>query len=469
MSAYKPKPLIFAALALACSLSACGGTADSQRWEVLLLGIPEEVAVRRAAETATYYIIKQTHEPLFRRDDGQNYSSRLLKSWGRDISARQYSFCPDSSLSFDVKRYFDPEYFQGYLAGVTKKYNSEFKIGREGERFTVTFPAPQKGYLDFLTLYENAPTVVQSPGIEAGLGQFYVRSLSSEKIVLLRKAKVSDGYNEIILNEFDPSKGEKYEYAKMSDFNKLSSFDVPQEVSQNYLGFNNVQLRSDVVMINHPDRETRRQVYNCLDVDKFRKAFFPQKKEFYDVKTVLPVGVPGAAPGRPEQACVRRAGAKGKKREIVLYNHRSGNSAQLEKFAAEFNSLSGLTLKIVACTPQELVRVLHKAPRPFNLTVLGLDTVYPDYLTFFDCFVREDGYFDFKLPRIAALYAKLEREADPDLKLALVKELLGELSKEAVVLPLYQNIKRFYYPKKIKNLNIGRGFMEFPDVADFRW
>lgn len=466
MSDRQSRKLLTCALLLGV-LWGCSDSPEVQRWEVLMLGIPEEVVASRAPETSTYYILKQTHEPLFRRADSQNYSSRLLKDWSRDLTAKEYVFCPDTSLQFDENNRFSLEYFHKYLQVVTGRYCKDYALKQERDCFRVVFPYPRKGYLDALILYDNSPAITKAPGIETGLGPYYVDSISKDKITLLRKNRVRNGYNEIVIRDFDPARGVEYKYSEVADFNKLMSSDVPEKYKTEYLGFNNIQLRSNVLMINHPDRAVRRQIYNCLDVDKFRRAFFPQAKEFYDIATILPVGVLGSVPGKPEQSCKQSEALKGK--EVVLYNHRPGNRVQMEEFAAEFSSRAGLAMKIVYCTPQELVRVLHRYPRPFNLTVLALDTVYPEYLTFFDCFVRDDGYFDFKLPRISKLYSLLADEDDPDKKTDIAKDILKELSGEAVVLPLSQDNKKFYYPKKIKNLHVGRGFMEYPEVGEFRW
>lgn len=454
---------------LSCAFFGCRSRSDNGKWETFLLGIPEEVTTRRAVETATYYILKQTHEPLIRRDDGQNYRSRLLKDWSRDLQAKSYTFCPDVSLKFNDHQSFDLGFFEAYIKGVTKQYAPDFKLSRAGGCFKVSFQKPRKGYLDFLASYEHAPTVQRAGGIEDGLGPFSVVSVNADRIELSRKSKIRNGYNEIVAREFNQRNAAKYDFSRASDINNISASDASSMVWDNYVSFDTIQLRSDVVVINHPDRGVRRQVYNCLDVDAFRRAFLPQRNDFYDIKNILPVGVLGAVPGRPEQVCTPMRGGNKKEREIVLYNHKGGNTGPLEKFAAGFNARSGLRLKIVQCTPQQLVRVLHKYPRPFNLAVLGLDTVAPDYQTFFDCFVREDGYFDFKLPRISKLYYDMGREDDPDLKLKLVSKILGEIYKEAVVLPLCQTIRKSFYPRQIKNINIGRGFIEYPEVGDFRW
>lgn len=46
---------------------------------------------------------------------------------------------------------------------------------------------------------------------------------------------------------------------------------------------------------------------------------------------------------------------------------------------------------------------------------------------------------------------------------------MDELTREAVVLPLFQETRRFYYPKEIKNLYTGDGFQdESPVIGNLR-
>jgi hypothetical protein len=454
----------FILLAQGCSDREQGG-----RWEAFLMGLPDEVTTARAVETDTYYILKQTHEPLFRLDDGENYHSRVLTEWRKDISSKQYLFCPDTSQKFNRTEYFSLEFFGNYLKKVTGRYSSDFVVKQQGKCFSVTFTSPHKSYLNFLTLYENAPTLRQSDKIEMGLGAFYVSELGKGKIVLRRKASVHNGYSEVILNEYSPGKADSYDYGKISDFNKIALFDVPDNIIKNYFGFYNIELRSDVLIINHPDIEVRKRVYNCLDVDKFRRAFFPKKNDFLDIQNILPLGVLGAVPGLPVQKCDYRTAVLPKKRELVLFNHRTGNIEQLDAIAKKFRSCSGLTLKVISRPPSELGPLMHKSPRPYNMAVIAISTVSPDYKTFLGYIVRPSGYFDSVDPKLKGIFAEIERETDPDMKGLYVAQFLKELQAQYLVLPLYQNVKKLYYPKKIKNLNVGREFMEYPEVADFIW
>lgn len=64
---------------LLCVLALLGYSRDSAHtWEVLTGGLPQEISTARAAINSVYYILKQAHEPIFRKNDGQNYISKLL-------------------------------------------------------------------------------------------------------------------------------------------------------------------------------------------------------------------------------------------------------------------------------------------------------------------------------------------------------------------------------------------------------
>jgi ABC-type transport system substrate-binding protein len=125
-------------------------------------------------------------------------------------------------------------------------------------------------------------------------------------------------------------------------------------------------------------------------------------------------------------------------------------------------------LRLDQYSPQTLVGVLNKAPRPFDLVIIVFDAVRPDPTAFFDSFAKRDGFHDFVIPEIASLYKKLFYEEDESEKDKISKELTRLISGQALAIPLYQNIRTIYYPKEIKNLTVGRGFLEYPEVAEFR-
>lgn len=452
-------------LCVACAVF-LSAPAKELSWEVLFPGLPSVIAIANASHNAILYILKQTHEPLFRRDDGQNYSSRVLKNWSRSLDGRQYSFCPDTTLRFNETSVFSAEYFFSYIAGVSKRYASETEISQAGNCCVVKFRNPQEGFIEYLTLYENAPTIKRTEQIEDGLGPFKAVSLTKDRVTLARKRKEKYSVNKIILHDYQGGAAANLGNRNISDFNRIPPFDIPEWVSKEYRGFENIQLKSVDLTINHPDAAVRHRLYNCLDVRAFRRAYFPKAEKIYDIGNVFPLGVPGAIAGLPRQQC---EGTKKIAASVVLANWRDDNQEALSDFVKEFRIYTGVNIEVKNFQPSELVKILHKRPRPYNLLVMGIDAVRPDYDAFLSPFFREKAYIDVKPSKGAGLYRRFKSESGETARAPLAKAIADNLAEEGIVLPLYQVGGKFYYPKRIKNLEAGKGFLEYPEVVDFRW
>lgn len=451
------------------ALTSCRHAPAEHAWGVYFSGLPEKVLVKLAGEDAVFYILKQTHEPVLRKDDGQNYSSRILKSWRRNTDSTEYVLCPDTSQEFDGQNLFSLEYFISHLSRITGKYSREFRVERTGDCARVSFDRPRKGYSDFLTKYENAPTLAKNINTEIGLGYFYVEDLSKERVLLKRKQPYKNGYNSVIMYEYSGLSGLKSPKKDVLDYNRIPENEIPAEIAGKYLSFKNISLKSVSLIINHPDKQLREAVYNCIDTEKLRAAFFPEAKGFYDIKTVLPLGVPGALPGKPVQTCRRLAWPEGQTPLLTFANWREDNTEPLKMFASDFFKRSGIRIGIEKYDAYELVKTLFRRPHPYNLVMIGTSVVHPEYEVFFKDILGKDGLLDFDLPRESSLYGKMIKTDDLQEKINMAEKIAEGLSEEAVALPLYQEVRNFYYPPEIKNLVIGTSFIEYPEVADFRW
>lgn len=447
----------------------CNAPHYTDIWEVLLGAIPKSISVKDAEQTITYYILRQTHEPLFRQDDGSSYKSKLLTSWSRNISSSEYRFCPDTSRMFDKDIGFTADFFYGYLQNVTGKYDPNFKLLKQNGCVEVKFNKPQSHFLAFLSRYENAPTMIRSADVESGLGPFYVQSLSQNEAVLLRKNRIANGYNKIIVHAYSGPGDPNLENRNISDFNRISSYSQPEWIKNEYLGFNNLELKSVNVIINYPDREIRSMLYNCIDVAEFREAFAPQRKEFHDIQTLLPIGFFGSKPGKAVQQCQfsKRLSIKTAP-SFVMLNQQKDNGQQLQVFIDRFYKKTGIKILTVQPPGQEIVEMLHRRPHGYNLAIVVMGTQNWDYGTVFKYYAGNSAYYD-RVPKEAENIYKKMVEATEDEKPALAVQLADELVKQSMVLTLYQTSVKLYYPKFIKNFVIGRGFLETPEVGDFRW
>lgn len=444
-------------------------TAKTRSWVVYLPGLPKSVASSLADEDAVFYILKQTHEPLFRMDDGENLSSRILKKWSRSVDSSKYVFCPDTAWTFDKKRNFSLDYFETYLTDVTRNYSPDFSITRSGECLGVNFKKKKTGYLNFLTRYTNAPTLRVNENVELGLGPFLVENIGRDRIVLKRKKSAARGYERISLLEYGDSQGD-LSRKDLSDFNRIPYGVLPKTISQRFLSFESVPLKSAGLIITNPDKSSREILYNCFDISGFRQAAFPNSRQFYDIQTLLPMGILGGRSGRPPQDCRNSYRKKVKTlRPFILANWRKENRAALEAFASGLHRKTGIRIKIKQYEVQDLVNTLFVRPHPYDMVLINFSVVQPEYDIFFKDFLIKNSLVDFDMPELTALRNKMVKEEEGLVMAELAGRIANGLGNEAAVLPLFQEVEKFYYPAYIKNLIVGKGFTEYPEVADFRW
>lgn len=464
------KAVKIALAVFALNLAPKGALYANGTWDVLIKILPTSIVAREAGLNTSLYVLKQTHEPLFRINDGDNYESRVLSSWSRSVDSSSYTFCPNTSLAFKKGVFFDLDFFLAYLIKVTQAFDPSGKVLVTGACISVEFRAPKKRFLEYLTLYENAPAIKQTENIEIALGSYYAESVSDSEIVLRRKMAVRNGYNTIRMRKYSGPEDANLNNREIDDFNKIPLADVPEWAKRGYLHFDEVILKTVALVINHPHKVVREVLYNCVDIDALRKAFYPAFHELStDIQNILPMGVPGAQIGRPIQKCIVSNSLAATSGPVVFLNYGLNNETQLKQFMAAYAKKTGLKILLKGCQPKEAQKILFTAPRKYSLAIIAMDAVRPDYSAFFDYLVREDGFFDFRIPEIKHLYERLMNEDDPDTKNELGGKIAQMMASQYVILPLFQEQRRLFYPSVIKNLTVGRGFLEYPEVADFRW
>lgn len=470
MASGHPLKKIRSLLPLFLLAAGCGGNGKDDTWDALLGAIPAKLSLGNTGETGNYYVLRQTHEAVFRYDDGQRYVSKILTEWTRSVDFREYRLCPDTSLRFNMAEGFSLEYFEGYLKELGAKFAAPYKLSRNKCCAIVEFETPQPGYLDFLAKLENAPTIRTAYGDSDGLGPYALESISGRKVVLKRKKRVSGGYNHVVLHEYAGSGDSNLQSRNIEDFNKLSSFDQPGWIKTEYRQFNNIELKSISLAINHPDPAVRRVIHDCIDVDKFRRAFVPKRSDFIDIETVLPAGVPGSKPGKIRQNCSAALRGGLRREKLSLVNQKKDNLEQLGIFADNFRAKTGISIQLKNLSPQEISVLLKgRAGRhDYNLILIVLDTVRPDYDVFFEYILGKSATIDFVPQRVHELHRAFLRSKYDEKQEAAVA-LADQLNLDALILTLYQTSVPIYYPKKIHNIFVGKGFAQYPEVADFRW
>lgn len=438
--------------------------AAADSWGVLAPGIPKRVSTADEASNVSFYILKQTHEPVLRIQDGTAYSSKILKSWSRSLDYRDFKFCLAPHLEFAPGIPFSSDDFSALVSSFTSGYSRNASVSRQGDCVEVSFDVPKEDYLYFWTLYAHAPTKDSGEKAELGLGPFRVIGFSGDLIKLVRKNAVSDGYNSIEIHGYNGEGNPNLLSRKIKDFNLISTAAVPEWVKGSFQSFDNPEMKSLVLVINHPDPKIRARVYNCVDIRSLRSAFFPGKTEFYDIATVLPMGVPGALPGLPVQDCPASGKLSG---ELRFANWKNGNLDEMRKFAADFKDRSGISLRLDQYTMDEFTREFNRSVKPFDLAII-MNYVDPSPKIFFEMYFSEGKIYDFDIRAISKEYRKVLEGRDSGSVASIFRKLSYEISDHALALPVSQSKRTLYYPREIKNLNVGQGIVEYPEIAEFR-
>lgn len=460
-------PLSVIAIALAVSILSSRICKGADVWRALVLALPDRISPSEMSITG-YYIIKQTHEPVFRKDDGYSYSSKILKKWSRSIDYKSYTLCPDTALSFDAGHPFSVEVFKDHIGTVTAKFNPHSVVRRDGQCLKIDFVKPASRYLDFLSAYSVAPSVSISSKVETGLGAYIVKHIDGNEIVLRRKDKVRNGFNEIYVIDYKWKSWKEMGQDTISDYNFALSPKDLEKLGPGYMSFDNMSLKSYVLLINLPDQDMRRRLYNCVDIDLLRKAFFPEQSSFSFTKTILPVGIPGGHPGRPQQECRVDRGAAKKFGPVVFSNWREDNIPRLEAFAEDFFIKTGIRIKIVNYSAGELGRLFHRKPKPYGLVVIATAPDSDENYRMLASYYGKNNLLDFDIPEVERLYADLKKEDDAGRQKELAEMIAEQISQTHSLLPLFQTGRKVYYPKTIRNMVVGQELFEYPEIASFR-
>ena len=124
-----------------------------------------------------------------------------------------------------------------------------------------------------------------------------------------------------------------------------------------------------------------------------------------------------------------------------------------------------MNIHVVNYDPRDLVTKIHETPHPYNMVVIVMDAIHPDYTAFLSLFVAKKGYHDFKIKGLADKYNAIQKEDNAGRKIDLAMDFAEELVNHAGVLTLYQNVKTFYYHKELKHFAVGKGFLQYPEVS----
>lgn len=450
----------------------------SDVWEVFLLGIPAHIDTSLYNSNMGIYLLRQTHAPLFEHRDDGSYQSSILSSWERDRHYKTFSFCLNGQHEHET----NAEFFPGKRLSATLVRELLQKVMQDHHylgdvvlnpltscvKVTLQHSCPE--LLSHLASYRYAPTLSHSGdghalGFEWGLGDFYPIYQNHEMVILKRKKIDFFSFRKInIIRFYNYQKLREGHFAhlgkRVDDYNHLLVEQIPLSVKKNYHKSYVPLLQTVNLVLNHPAIEVRDFFYNCVDMDELLHAFFPEQKSFYHIKSPLPVGLKGGEKGVISQQCHPATLAstfKGK--EFIFVNWNDAVQSNVEAFWQKFNAKFGVHVKVKKMALNEFILKALQVPHDFDLSIMAIDGVEEGSYDFFKCLVDQQKIIDQDYPLLKDYISKLIYD---DSSLEQVAHFITE---KRIVLPLFQEIRPFYWPHYYGNFKDQDNFLGQPQLG----
>jgi len=446
------------------SFVGCSSQIEDKTWDIIAVGLPQVVNPSIAEINMGLYLLKQTHEPLFRYRKRTELYSNLLKKWDRDSNYRIFNFCLRDDLYFSKNHKYGLDGLKSTLLEVLNNMNSSHAIEIKGDCLLVQFENEERSFLDALTKYKYAPSKASiNKKWEDGLGHFLVTNIGPRKISLKRKREIQDGYNYINFWAYNGANDAILKKGGIEDYNRVLIQDLPLSRLKNYQKYNVALLQTINLVLNIHDPKLRKRMFHCLDIDEFRQAFMSKQKSFLDTGTILPIGIPYSKKSRVKQNCNKKI-VDGFS-TVKFYNWNKSSSKSLESYFSSLKKKLGLDIKVVNITMNQFVDMILKSPHPYDLTAVALDAVDINYEAYFSPIIENKSIIDVKRKHLRKLYKSFKMNG---VTKDGVESINSDILNKHLILPLYQEVRDFYFPKHIKSLTLGKNDLEYLEISELR-
>lgn len=189
----------------------------------------------------------------------------------------------------------------------------------------------------------------------------------------------------------------------------------------------------------------------------------PKQDSFLDTGTILPIGVPYSNKSRVKQNCKRESFIH--LGTVKFYNWNKSSSKSLENYFISLRDKTGLNIKLVDITMNQFVDMILKSPHPYDLTVVALDAVDINYDAYFSPIIDDKSIIDVKRNPLKKLYKSFKKNG---VTKDGVESINSNILNKHLILPLYQEVRDFYFPSYIKSLTLGKSDLEYLEVSELR-
>lgn len=466
------KILVFGLLVLAAAISlikTVNKVARDDEWHVLMMALPEEISTEVSDVSIVSYILAQTHKTVFKKSSNGLFVSEVLTDWNLSSDGKIAKFCVDGRIEFSANRNFSTSDLKNAIANAIDKVpQSITQVGADCIEYS--FSTPSFDLIEALSHIKNAPTIrIQNSKFESGLGKFLIESLSGNEVVLRRKVKENKSINVIrIFKYHGPGSFVSEANERLIDDPNRVSFDlIPAEIKESYKTFKFTQLQSGVLIINVRDIATRKRIYNCIDIPKLISAFAPDLVDRIFIQTLLPVGVPGGIEGIADQKCKDVAGQRYK--NVTFFNWKLPVQSRIETYFRDLQSQMGFPINVSQIDNSLLMKIATNKYEGDFISIFGLDSISAAPIDFYSGLIERHSHLPaIQNPKLFQLFEKL-KSIPRDAQNEVLNQIEKEIRATAIILPLYQPLRTFYYPKNIEGVvNSVDHSLLTPDISKIR-
>lgn len=448
-------------------ISSCTRSKERE-WSILFQVIPEHLRTNEANINIIHYLLKQTHIPILQEVESGQYDSLILNKWSRSADNRFFEFCPNTNLKFNPTKSFTVNNLVESLNKIKAEINVNFNVTSNNTCVQINSKSNLPSLLKALTDFRYAPTIKCAPKWECGLGKYEVTQITASKFRLKRKIQdeLKNGYDTIILAQADVLKNTE----TISDINRTID-EIPRWIDlSSYSQYDVNLLQTLILIINVPNINLRKVLYNCLNSKDLSIAFNPNMKasDKVDISRILPTEFYPNSKQTIVRSCADLP-VNAEQNKLNFVNWRNNNTQTLSNYLNEIYRKTGITLQNLKVTPSDFVKALvsrNSDFKKYDLIPMAISAESTDLASFFRPIVASSKkYLKYNVPGAANVYHKLITTVDRKLSLALARKLADLIDNHYAAVPMYQVKKSFYYPSNIINLDTGRNFLEYPEVG----
>ncbi|USN46711.1 MAG: hypothetical protein H6626_10900 [Pseudobdellovibrionaceae bacterium] len=456
--------VVIKALILSVSVGCGAKNRPLQEWNVLTPGVPTRVSPDFKHSLLTSYILKQTHKPIFEYNSEKGYESQILDKWSRDLNYKHFQFCIYEPKTLAEDSYFDVNKLELFLNHFFKMEHLKPFIERNNKNcLKLTFSHSMRNIFTLLSQREHMPSFPGGQNWENGLGPFTIQSMTDEIVVLTKKGPTSSGIKRINFVNSNSRTVDSF-IDRIDDFNLAPSGWVKRFDLSRFNRFNTQQLKISAIVLNIDDKEARRIIFDCFPIEEFRNAMNPETKAFVNIKSIFPLGIPGAQLGLIARKCSKTK-IKQKPLRFVLWH--GDHESRIVSIVKHLSEKTGIRIEVDFLPFNKLNELIYQNQSGYDLIPIKIDTKRKLHSPFFEAFIDPRKLItNQKVPGVLSTYEKLlalERSGQSSTSLAKILE--HKLLDESLILPLYQVTKEIFYPKNITGLMIGDDFLDFPEIS----